>query len=69
MKLGDSVKKVTDFLGIPQCEPCKERQRKLNEIGDWLSRMFGGRDERAGGVSTGESDGAPGGDPGGAGSR
>ena len=37
MKIGDGVKKVTDALGIPQCGACKERQRKLNELGDWLS--------------------------------
>lgn len=29
--LGDTVKRVTDFLGIEQCEPCKERQERWNE--------------------------------------
>lgn len=27
---GDAVKEVTDFLGIEQCEPCKERQEAWN---------------------------------------
>lgn len=40
MRLGDGVKKVTEALGIEQCEPCKERQKKLNELGDWLSNVF-----------------------------
>lgn len=30
--LGDTVKRVTEVIGIPQCEPCKERQERLNEL-------------------------------------
>lgn len=29
--LGDTVKRVTDFLGIEQCPPCKQRQDALNK--------------------------------------
>ena len=29
--LGDVVKKITDFLHIPQCGGCQERQQYLNE--------------------------------------
>lgn len=29
--LGDIVKKLTDFLHIPQCGGCQERQQYLNE--------------------------------------
>lgn len=32
MKLGDFVKGMTDALGIKQCEKCKKRQEKLNEL-------------------------------------
>lgn len=41
MKLGDAVKKVTDAMGIPQCGGCADRQRRLNELSDKLSRVFG----------------------------
>lgn len=30
--LGDSIKKVTDKLGIKQCGGCKKRQDKLNRL-------------------------------------
>lgn len=30
--LGDTVKKVTNALGIKQCEPCKKRQQRLNKM-------------------------------------
>lgn len=30
--VGDVIKKVTEVLGIEQCEPCKERQEKLNKM-------------------------------------
>ena len=30
--LGDAVKVVTDFLEIPQCDKCRERQSKLNRL-------------------------------------
>jgi len=30
--LGDSIKKVTDILHIPQCGACKRRQEKLNRL-------------------------------------
>lgn len=30
--LGDAVKVVTDFLEIPQCDKCIERQSKLNRL-------------------------------------
>lgn len=28
---GDTIKKATDFLGIPQCGGCKKRQEMLNK--------------------------------------
>ena len=30
--LGDTVKKVTNAMGMKQCEPCKRRQEKLNRL-------------------------------------
>jgi len=30
--LGDSIKKVTGMLKIPQCDACKRRQEKLNRL-------------------------------------
>ena len=30
--LGDTIKKVTDKLGISQCGGCKKRQEKLNRL-------------------------------------
>ena len=30
--LGDSVKKITEFFNIEQCEGCKERQSVLNRL-------------------------------------
>jgi hypothetical protein len=30
--LGDTIKKVTDALKIPQCGACKKRQQKLNRL-------------------------------------
>ncbi len=30
--LGDTIKKVTDALKIPQCGACKRRQQKLNRL-------------------------------------
>ena len=30
--LGDSIKKVTDTLKIPQCGGCKRRQQTLNKM-------------------------------------
>lgn len=30
--LGDSIKKVTEALRIPQCGACKQRQAKLNRL-------------------------------------
>ena len=30
--LGDSVKKITEFFNIEQCEGCKERQAALNRL-------------------------------------
>lgn len=34
--LGDAIKAVTEVLGIPQCEKCKERQSRLNRLFPWL---------------------------------
>ena len=45
MKLGDAVKSVTEAIGIPQCEPCKQRQQRLNELSDYLLSLFGGSDD------------------------
>jgi len=28
---GDTIKKATDFFGIPQCGGCKKRQEMLNK--------------------------------------
>lgn len=30
--LGDSIKKITEALKIPQCGACKRRQQKLNRL-------------------------------------
>lgn len=30
--LGDAIKKVTEAVGIEQCDKCKERQSKLNRL-------------------------------------
>ena len=30
--LGDTIKKVTDFLHIPQCGGCQKRQKALNKM-------------------------------------
>ena len=30
--LGDVVKKVTNAIGIPTCNKCEERRKKLNRI-------------------------------------
>jgi len=30
--LGDTVKKITNAMGIKQCAPCKRRQQKLNRL-------------------------------------
>lgn len=30
--LGDSIKKFTEALKIPQCSACKKRQEKLNRL-------------------------------------
>ena len=38
--LGDMVASVTEALGIKQCEPCKKRQDKLNEIGNNIDYFF-----------------------------
>lgn len=40
MKLGDKVKAVTEALGIEQCAPCKRRQQRLNDWGEWLAGVF-----------------------------
>jgi hypothetical protein len=34
--LGDTVAKITEFLGIPKCEPCEERRKKWNKDFPWL---------------------------------
>ena len=30
--LGDTVKKLTETVGIRQCKACKKRQEKLNKL-------------------------------------
>jgi hypothetical protein len=35
--LGDTVAKITNFLGIPKCEPCEERRKKWNKDFPWLT--------------------------------
>ena len=30
--LGDTVKKITNAMGIKQCAPCKRRQQNLNRF-------------------------------------
>ena len=32
MGLGDTIKKVTDKMGIKQCGGCKKRQAALNKL-------------------------------------
>lgn len=34
--LGDSIKAVTEALGIEQCQKCEERQSRLNRLFPWL---------------------------------
>lgn len=39
--LGDYVKRVTDVLGIKQCDKCKDRQERWNRVlrlPPWLRR-------------------------------
>lgn len=50
MKLGDGVKKITDALGIPPCDACKERQAKLNDWGDSLLALLGKKEKIDGAV-------------------
>jgi hypothetical protein len=35
--LGDTVAKITEFLGIEKCEPCEERRKKWNKKFPWLT--------------------------------
>lgn len=35
--LGDTIAKVTDFLGIKKCASCEQRQKKLNKMFPWLN--------------------------------
>jgi hypothetical protein len=35
--LGDTVAKITEFLGIEKCEPCEERRKKWNKQFPWLT--------------------------------
>lgn len=37
--LGDTVKKVTNALGIKQCPPCKRRQEKLNRLFPYKNKV------------------------------
>lgn len=34
--LGDTIKKITNVLGIEQCDGCKSRQKQYNKIFPWL---------------------------------
>lgn len=43
MKLGDTVAAMTKVVGIEPCEGCKVRQKKLNDLSDWLVGIFGGK--------------------------
>lgn len=36
--LGDLIKKATDFVGITQCDECKERQAKLNSLFPFIKK-------------------------------
>ena len=63
MKFGDAVKKLTDSLGIPQCDACKERQKVLNEWSDKIVSMMKGSEYggplgiQVGGTSPNRTDG------------
>ena len=35
--LGDTIAKITDFLGIEKCEPCEQRRIKWNKQFPWLT--------------------------------
>jgi hypothetical protein len=35
--LGDTVAKITEFLGIEKCEPCEERRKSWNKKYPWLT--------------------------------
>lgn len=45
MRLGDGVKAITEAVGIPQCDACKQRQEWLNGLGERLASLLGGRKE------------------------
>ena len=34
--LGDTIKKITNILGIAQCGECKNRQKKYDKLFPWL---------------------------------
>lgn len=36
--LGDSIKKITEKVGIKQCGACKRRQAKLNRLFPYKTR-------------------------------
>lgn len=38
MRLGDAVATVTRLLKIKQCDPCRQRQERLNKITVWPER-------------------------------
>ena len=59
MRLGDGVKAVTSALGVPTCESCEERRKRLNNFGAALAGLFGGKNGSEG-ISATELDGARG---------
>lgn len=34
--LGDTIKSITNALGIPTCGKCEERRKRLNKVFPWL---------------------------------
>lgn len=36
MKLGNAIAAITKAVGIEPCDACKERQKRLNDLGDKL---------------------------------
>jgi|11_taG_2_1085331.scaffolds.fasta_scaffold42978_1 hypothetical protein len=37
--LGDTVKKITNAMGIKQCTPCKRRQQALNRLFPYKNKV------------------------------
>lgn len=41
VQLGDAIRRATDTAGVPHCNACAERQRRLNELFEFVPRGRG----------------------------